>query len=538
MPGSRINPQTTGGGPPLQENTTKKGRGGKIAAITIIVLVLAGGGFLLWKYVFKPKPAQPTVQAPVKNDIAVLRYGVFAGPMNQFYPTASLSNASQAVNFQIFEGLVQYQDRTKVVPMLADSWSNPNNSTWVFKLKSGIKFHDGNTMAAKDVKYSFDQFKKNSDYDEFTSTIKSVEAVDNSTVKIITDGPDPVLLNKLTFIGVLDSSAPATATPDQKGTGPYVVKTGSKPDEKNIDLVAFDGYHGGHVYTRELIYKVYDGDSSEADALADIKAGKLNLTGFFTDSSKVDTAKQAGLNVIEVPDLNVAITGLNTNKAGSPLQKLAVRQAIYTGMDVSALLKAIGRSSTGQPATQLITKDIVGYNHTITRPTFDAAKAAQMIKDAGYPNGFTLTLTTATISNDVATELQRQMAKIGVTLKLDLQPPSAALLSKISAGQTDMWYQTFSSDFLDAAEVFHYFYQSKNYSNPTIDSLLSQATTTIDAAKRLSLLEQVSKLGADQVGAVPVYTRVNDWLSDKPYVITQDQPSIDIGAYFWKVYAK
>lgn len=539
-PGNRISPRTPGNGP--QENVGKKPNKGKLVAVVIIVvLILAGGGWALWKYVLhKAKPAVNTNPVAVKNDIPLLRYGDFEGAMNTFYPKTDTDNITLNMNTQIFEGLVSYQDRTKIVPNLATSWTNPDDSTWVFKLRSGVKYHDGNTMTAADVKSSIAAIKQNADFNIYDDSIKSVDAVDDQTVKITTNAPDPVLLNKLAFLFVIDSKGPATAKPYDLGSGPYTVKTGTTPDEDNVDLVAFDGYHGGHIYTREVTYKLYtDPNNSEAQALADLKAGKLDFAGFFTDIKNINSAKSAGLSSLEVPDLNVPNLIFNTKKAGSPLQKLGVRQAIYETIDIPALLKAIGRDNPANtPATQVVTKEIPGYNPAITRPAVNLDHAKQLLAQAGYPNGVTITLTAATVASDVANELARQLKTVGITLKLDLQPPNNQLFAFVQSGKVEMFYSTLGPDFLDGAEVFAQAYQTPNYSNATINALLDQAGKTTDSGKRLQILQQVSKLGMDDLAVAPLYYRVNEYLAKSNLVLHQDQPNLASGVYFYKVYSK
>ena len=186
---------------------------------------------------------------------------------------------------QLFEGLVGYQDQIKIKPMLATSWSNPDDSTWVFNLRHNVKFHSGRTMTADDVKYSLDYaVAHQGDNGSATqlalaSSINSVKVLNPYQVQITTNGPDAVLLNRLAALYVVDSKA-KLGDPNA-GTGPYMIKPGTiKPNASALDLVAVNNYWGGHVYTRAVHFQE---DATEDQMTKDAAAGKLDIAGDFND---------------------------------------------------------------------------------------------------------------------------------------------------------------------------------------------------------------------------------------------------------------
>src|SRR5579864_8866240 len=224
-----------------------------LVVLALVVIVVAAGGWYMLKHRHHNTIAATVV---TKKDIPLLTFGFYNNPLNAFYPTDAGENGAYAMNGQIFDGLVQYNKGTQIVPNLAASWTNPNNSTWVFKIKPNVYYHDGNTVTAQDVVYTWQQITSNTKFiaSVVAPTIKNVQALDSSTVQITTTSPDPILLNRLATMWIIDSKAPAGTQPWELGAGAYTVKPGTTPTENTIDLVAFDKYHGGHIYTKAINY--------------------------------------------------------------------------------------------------------------------------------------------------------------------------------------------------------------------------------------------------------------------------------------------
>lgn len=530
-----VSEKPKGGSYPPVEKPKKSKKG--LILLLVLLLVIAGAAYY-WFFIRKDNKTNTTTTTTAeKKDVQLIRYGASEGTLNEFYPTLAADDTTIYINKQMFEGLVGFEDKTKIVPLLATSWTNPDTSTWVFTLKSGVKFHDGNTMTAKDVAYSYKEVMKNDDLSENLSTIKTVEAVDDTHVKITTDGVDPILLNRLTGMPIMDATAAGKADP-KFGTGPYQVKEGTTPDAENINMVAFDGYHGGHVYTKEVQVKVYLDDetkpgSAEENMTNDIKNGKLDLVGFVSGDN-LSAAKSANLQLFPVDDVSVYQLAINVNKKSSPLSNQKVRQAVYQAIDVEALMKAIGR--TGTAANQFLPTFIPGYNNAITRPKYDQAAAKQLLKDAGYPNGTTFTLTAFTAAQDAATEIQKQLKDVGITVKLDIKNNVSELQTGATQGTFDAFYFANGSAFGDASDVFAFNFGLPNYTNAEADKLLEEANGTLDQAKRLEDLKKISKLGMDDTAIVPLYVNQPNWVANKPYVMTQDLLTSDIGVLFYKVH--
>ncbi len=494
--------------------------------IIVVVLVALGGVAYLALRNTSNSTTQPT--QVVKRDIPLLRVSVPDGPISTLYPDVDPNDGSVYVNVQIFEPLVAYNNVSQIVPILATSWTNPDSNTWIFTLRQGVTFHTGHTMTAADVKFSLDKYKDTVFGGEFGSTIKSVTVVDPYTVKITTTEPDPILLNRLTHLYVIDSKS-SKKDNSINGTGPYMVKAGTKPTADSIDLVAYDGYHGGHVYTQEVQFTRIDSDK----AVTAFNNQQIDIASSLLVADKLNLPNQ---RLQTYASTNVDFLGINSLKTGSPLAKLKVRQALYEAIDPSLVIQAQGVS--GDPIDQLVNQDIPGFNPAIKRPAINISGAKQLLKDAGYPNGFTITLTYGSSANKgMFGSVKSQLAKIGVTVKEDFNVDTGAVFDKILAGQTDLFFLGYAPDLLDGSDSFSAILQQIGiYHSDKVDSLLKQANQTFDATQRLSLLQQVGQVANDDVATIPLYTRTETTALAGPYVAKRDLPVNESGFFFWKVY--
>ncbi len=522
---------TIGGPPQVVTSNGKHGRGKrwlKVLIWLIILVLIAVGGWLAYQKWLKKTPA-PVVKRD--TSIPLLKIGVLDADYGKLYPDMTGSEYSYMVNTQIFEGLVRYEDKSKIVPDLASDWSNPDDNTWVFTIRDGIKFHDGHTMTAADVKYSLDNIiAHGSDWSQtFTDTIKSVAVTGANKVTITTKKPDPVLLNKLVPLYIVDAKLPKGDETSLAGTGPYEVKPGTTPSSTDVQLVAFNDYHGGTPKTKALEF----GTKKTADELVKaFQAHQFNIAGPVTPAQ---AGKAAGVRKFVTSEPDVAFIGFNTVKKG-PLQNKLVREAIRYAINANEYGKARGTQTT--PISQLIPEAIPGYNPAIQPYKQDIDKAKQLLTQAGYPNGLTLTLTTAApvVTNDA---IVNNLKKAGITVKVDQHNDFDEFIDyTYGQGKAEMYSVDYTSDTLDGLDIYNTTLPANYYNNPKLTALLNQVGTATDPAKRLKLLQQAATIVDQDVAAVPLTTEDNVWLMDKNYAIKQDVPNAFISVYFYKVQLK
>ncbi|HEX5744563.1 MAG TPA: ABC transporter substrate-binding protein [Candidatus Saccharimonadales bacterium] len=498
--------------------------------IFVLALVAAAGWFVYDKYLRK---APAKVATNKDTNVRLLKVGVQGADYGKLYPDISTSEYAYLANSQMFEGLVRYENKNKVVPALATDWKNPDGMTWVFTIKKGVKFHDGHTLTAKDVKYSLDKIV-NSDTgfsETFASTIASVETIGDDQVKITTTDPDPTLLNKLTFLYIIDDDPPAGAGPSDAGTGPYKIKPGTEATTLSLRMVAFDDYHGGRPSTREL---VLGSEETSASLLKAFKEGRYDIVGSLSPED-ADKFGSAARFISSQPDVN--FIAFNTVKPG-PLQKKEVREAIRYAIDPNAIGEA--RNAYTTPLSQLIPPSIPGYNPAIRPYKQDIGKAKQLLAQAGYSEGLKLKLSLSDISKNgqLTQEIVNELKKAGITVIPDQHDDFSEFIDYFTSGKAEMYTVDYSSDTLDGLDIYTTTISDTNYDNPDLTALLDEAGNETEPAKRLKLLQDAAVVIDKDVPVVPMSTENNLWLMDKDYVIEQDMPSSFISVYFYKVRLK
>ncbi|HUA13263.1 MAG TPA: ABC transporter substrate-binding protein, partial [Candidatus Sulfotelmatobacter sp.] len=467
------------------------------------------------------------------KDIALLTYGVEDNGLNQTYPTeTSDSDSTVTVDDQLFEGLVQYRDDTKVVPLLATSWYNPNDTTWVFNIRHNVKFHSGRTLTAADVKYSLDYAVANQNSNSggtslsLASTIKSVKVDNPYQVTITTNGPDPVLLNRLAFLYIVDSKA-KLGDPDA-GTGPYIVKPGTKLTSGSAYLQAINDYWGGHIYTKSVHIIFY---ANEAKLTQDIQDKKLSIGGNFTNSQLAQITSSH--DYINIHELGVDFLGLNTVQAGTPLTSLNARKAITYALNIPAIIKASDLKGTA--LNQLIPPTLPGYNPDIPAQVYNPTKAEQLL--VGVPDlDKTLTLDYPIGDTPQVQEIAKELNAVGFHVQIQQQSLNN-LINTLTSGTAQMFYIGYTTNTLDGLDIINNTVQElPYYMNAELTNLANQAASNLNGAARSATVQQMEQIIYDNAPVVPILNTTAVYVLTQPYVVTPNDPSAGIGAYFWQVY--
>jgi peptide/nickel transport system substrate-binding protein len=507
---------------------TKKSKLLKPIIFIAAILIIAGG---ISAY-FIHKHHENQVKIAQSHIVQHLTIGTEGGDLGStFYPNGNPDANSVLMYAQVFDGLVQYENQTQIVPDLSSGWTTPNSTTWLFTIKTGIKFHDGHTLTPADVVYSLNLMKKESqtaDYAElFATTLKSITAVGTNQVKIVTTQPDPVLLNKLSFMYIVDKNLPKGENGSMAGTGAYELKPGTKLTNTQVQLVAFNGFHGGAISTKEV---TMDDVSSYSALVAGYQQHKYDIIGETPDKylNLPNTYKY------DEQDTSVDFLGLNTNTG--PLSNKLVREAIRYAVNPNELAQQ-GPGFKVTPISQLIPPSITGYNPSIMPYQQNIAKSKQLLAQAGYPNGLTLTLNYSP-GNSIYKPLVNQLKQVGITINLSSVANLNDLITNFLNGTNQITPLAYSSNTVDGADVIESTMIPSNYANSKLYNLVNQATTTIDPATRLKLLQQAETIIDQNVASIPLFYNVNIYLMNKPYQLHQDLPALFISVYYYKVHLK
>ena len=342
------------------------------------------------------------------------------------------TTSTEAVHVNMFNYLVKNGGTKGFIADLAESWENVDDTTWSFKLKEGVKFHNGEELTADDVKFTLERVAKDDTLLEYGSykQIKEVKVKSDYEFDIITEKSEPTLLNRLSRIGsgILPKDYIETEGWDKFlnepiGSGPYKFKEWKKDDR--LVLTAFADYFGDKPKWDEVVFRSIPEDSTRVSELltegVDIA---VNIPP--TDIDRIDGSDKA--SVIKSPTQRVMMLVLRTadgNVTADPL----VREAIDYAIDKQAIVDSL-LNGAGTVTRTRVTPGNVGANEDLYGKTlYDPEKAKKLLAEAGHPDGLTLTLSAPNgrylKDKETAELMVAMLAEVGITVKLELLEWSA-----------------------------------------------------------------------------------------------------------------
>ncbi|MCC6468061.1 MAG: ABC transporter substrate-binding protein [Alphaproteobacteria bacterium] len=490
---------------------------------------------------------------PTQSSAQTLTIGVRAGP-ESIDPAFTATGTHAEALKHVFDTLTWSGDGLEIEPRLAESWKAVDASTWEFKLRKGVKFHDGSDFTAEDVKFSIERVPIVSGPNPTTIYIRrvqSTEIVDPHTIRIKTDGPAPNLPNDFIRLFIVSHKAAAGLTKDTAneafnsgkaaiGTGPY--KFVSWTPKEQLVLDRFDGFWGPKEPWARHVRKEIPNDAAR---VAQLKAGQVDLI-VRVPAQDVPTLKQdPKLSVVTIDTVYVFNMEMDMRdkspqvsaKDGSPLDKNPmqnpkVREAIDLAIDRNALAE-ISMEGLGKAQNQLVTPSIFGYSKKLPPRKYDPAAAKKLLAEAGYPNGFkvTFSFTSDRLPGDrqVGTSVAQMLAAIGIDAQANAQP-AAVFFPARTRGDFSMsmsgWGTLTGESHYTLSSVAHSNDKEKKfgafnvtgYKNPVMDKLIQDAAVEMDEAKRRSLLEQANELVATDRPRLPLVAVGSAWAMQKAKV--------------------
>lgn len=325
----------------------------------------------------------------------------------------------------LYDTLLQWKwngDQRTLAPMLATSWKPVGKDTWRLKLRQGVTWHNGDPFTAADVKFTIERAldpKNKSSQASFYSVVKDVKVVDAHTVDIHTDGPQATLPVRLTLFPMVPEKY-LTKVGDKAfaahpvGTGPYRFSDYQAND--HLTVTANPDYWGDKPHFQKVVYDFISSDSSRIQALQ--SGGVDFIVNLPPDSIKTIDGTN-GLRAASVRVDRGMVLYMDTVHGG-PLANVKVRQAINDAIDRQGIVDNL-LHGLGQPISSTVVPDFLGYDQSIKPYPYDPAKAKQLLAQAGYPHGFSLTLrhTNGYYPADtlVAQALAQGLSKVGIQTK-------------------------------------------------------------------------------------------------------------------------
>ena len=469
-------------------------------------------------------PGQILTRAMTDEPVAIDPHGAANSGLNLVLP-------------YLYDTLVTRQRDGKLLPLLAESWQvSPDGKSIDFKLKEGVKFHDGTPLNAEAVVFTFERFKKEGTKSPIYGNIKeieSVEPIDPRTVRFSFVKPNAAFISTLAMphAGIMSPTA-AKAAGDEigskpVGTGPF--KLGEWQRGVSITLVRNPDYNWGSpevenrgpVKFEKLVFKLIPDASTQLSAL---QTGEVDV--LFTNEPSHLTKLEADPNVaVERVDLD-ALVYLGYNCAKPPFDDAKVRRALSHAVNKSEII-ATALGGLGTEANTLLAPSMLGYSEEVKQfaPGYDPAKAKALLAEAGFVQQSDGTwerggqklagklLTSTRAPNDaIATVLQAQFKAIGVPVEIQ-QLDSAAVMKATTEGAFDLLLWRYEWNDPDGLNIFLSTARIRQtnrvfYSNPKVDALFEAGLREFDTEKRAAIYVEAQKLILSDAAWQPLYNPV------------------------------
>ncbi|MGS1097754.1 ABC transporter substrate-binding protein [Aquamicrobium terrae] len=463
-------------------------------------------------------------------------------------PHYHLLNPNKDLAAHMFDGLTAMDQNVHLKPSLAISWRLIDDQTWEFKLREGVKFHNGNAFTADDVAFTIDRVPNVANspgsYAVYTKRIKSVEVVDDYTVRFTTDGVYPLLPIDLSMVFMLDREThEGLGTEDFNsgkgaiGTGPYRFVSFQRGDR--VKLERNDDYWGGKPEWDEVTLRVISNDASR---LAALLAGDVDIIDAVPTTDLERLRNEARVKIWDALSMRAIflwidhhqaegatfVSGPNGEKfSENVLRNLKVRQALSMAINRDAIVERLMQGAAA-PTGQFLPEGAFGYDPGISSPAFDAEGAKRLLAEAGYPDGLRITLhgPNDRYVNDsrIIQAIGQMWERIGVTTKVEPEPWSA-YIGRMTRGDFSIGLLSVGTSTGEASNPLRSVFATTNpdkglgasnyggYSNPEMDVVVEKAMGTTDDAAREALLREATRLVMDDVAVVPLHIQKSFWAS-------------------------
>ncbi len=447
---------------------------------------------------------------------------------------------------QIYEPLILREHTGKLLPTLALSWKVTSDpAVWEMKLRQGVRFHNGNPFNADDVAFSIERaLQPTSDMKGVISSIDKVIKVDDYTVHIKTKGPNPILPDQLTNIYIMDKEwceANNTVTVEDykakkdnfavrnaNGTGPYAVVS-REQDVKTV-LKLFDGYWGKGQMPLGIETINYVTIKKDETRVAALLSGEVDFVQDMPVQDIDRVQKTQGLKVNLGQENRSIFLGMDVGSADlksddvqgkNPFADKRVRQAINIAIDREGIRRAVMRNQS-KPSGMIIGPFVNGYTETLGKPpAVNVDKAKAMLTEAGYANGFSITLHCPNdryVSDEgICQAVVPMLARIGIKANLVSQS-KAKHFPTLQNGESEFYLLGWGVPTYDSEYAFSFLHHTRTgrfgtwnstrYSNPDLDKQIEGLSSEVDIAKRNAAIAEIWKVLQDETIYVPLHDQL------------------------------
>jgi peptide/nickel transport system substrate-binding protein len=464
---------------------------------------------------------------------------------------------NNAVAWHVFDALTLVDADTRLVPGLATSWRAVDSTTWEFKLRRGVKFHDGSDFSAEDVVFSMDRAAelgaKGGQFAQFVKPIVSKQIIDPYTIRFKTATPYAMVPYDLNSIYIVSRKAAAGAGTEDfnsgkaaVGTGPFKLAAFKRGDR--VELVRNESYWGAAdnktAAWDKVSLRILPNDpartaallSGDVDAIENIPtadAARFKSNSNFRLEQKVSW-RTIFFHLDQYRDAPPGVTDKNGKPLGkNPFKDARVREAIAMAINRQAIV-ARAMEGFALPASNIVAPPVFGHDASLKPAAYDPEGAKKLLAAAGYPDGFSIVLAAPNnryVNDDQVAQVVAQMlARAGIAVARVETHPAATYFTKARNGDFGfamLGWGSFSGDLalrtLVASVNPEKGYGTWNwghYSNAKVDQLVSQALGAVDPAKREVVARDAMGIAMRDYAVIPVHHQIASWAMKKSLAYT------------------
>jgi peptide/nickel transport system substrate-binding protein len=505
--------------------------------------------------------AAASILAFMPASAQTLRYAN-QGDLKSLDPYTLKETTTIAHHAHIYEGLVTRDKDLKIVPALAESWETPEPTRWRFHLRKNVKFHNGDPFTADDVLFSADRIRaKGSNFLSNVPADAKFVKVDDHTVDVVLPSPNPILISQWDGWYIMDkkwceehnsvaptpaaATTPSYASLNENGTGPFIIES-HQPGVKTV-YKPYPNWWGKPEHNlKEIIFTPI---SSDATRVAALLSGEVDVIEPvpIQDIARVNSSGNAA--VITGPELRTIFLGMDqvrdellysNIKGKNPFKDVRVREAFYKAVDVDLIKNRVMRGLS-TPSALMIAPQLFSLSKDFARPKLDPDGAKKLLADAGYPDGFEVTMDCPNdrYVNDsaICQAVVGMLARIGVKINLLAQPKQQYFAKVLKPGgfQTSFYLLGWTPASSDSHNVLHDIMGCRDdakdatrgeanlggYCNKQVDALTDKILLETDDAKRDQLIKQAFEIGIKEYGYIPLHQQALAWGVSKKVKLTQ-----------------
>ncbi len=468
------------------------------------------------------------------------------------------------ISWHVFDALTRVDERAQLIPGIATSWRAVDATTWEFKLRKGVRFHDGAELTADDVAYSLERplniVGSPGGFASYVRPIVAREIVDRYTLRLKTAAPYGALPQELNTIMIVSKKAAQNATAEDFnsgramiGSGPYRFLRFARGNR--VELARFDGHWEAPAPWEKVTLLIMPNDPARTAALL---AGDVDAIENVPPADLLRLRGNAAFRLAQAVSWRTIVLHMDqyrltppllTDAAGKPLaanpfKDLRVRRAVSKAINRAALTERM-MEGMARPAAGMMSPHMFGHNPALKPEGYDPDGAKKLLAEAGYPGGFALTLAAPNnryVNDDqVAQAVATMLARIGLRCRVETLPFNA-YVPKARDQQYSFAMLGWGSYSADLAlrsllatpntEKGHGAWNWARYSSARLDSVVEQALASVDQKKREMLAREAEAIVAADVAIIPLYHQIATWAMKKSIDYTARTDEFTFAHYF------